>query len=397
MGNSIRRLKRALGLLQTTWSIVGITLVAVVLTEAGFRAFFAVRDRLTTAPAPDRRVLAEGYAGASWPVTHYRELALLAERWQPYVYFRQKPVQGQTINIDDDGLRATWQPSADREEPGGSRPIKLLFLGGSSLWGYGARDDHTIPSLVAKALHAKSVKVEVRNLAEIGYVSTQEVVALIKELQAGYRPDVVVFYDGVNDTTSALLEGEAGLTTNEINRRREFNLSQSPSRLAAALAGRLLVDSGSYRFAQSVRRRFANGDSAQKSSLSDESIPALAGAVVRTYEANVTLVDSLGKTYGFRPMFFWQPIAFTKPVRVAVEEEEAARYSWTKPMFDEVYARIRSSGPLQADPSFHDLSRMFAGTEALVFIDYCHTTESANALIAAEITRAVADSARPGG
>ena len=59
-----------------------------------------------------------------------------------------------------------------------------------------------------------------KNLSEIGYVSTQELVALFQELQAGYRPDVVIFYDGVNDTTSALLEREAGLTTNEVNRRR---------------------------------------------------------------------------------------------------------------------------------------------------------------------------------
>ena len=66
--------------------------------------------------------------------------------------------------------------------------------------------------------------VEVRNLSELGYVSTQEVIGLYRELQEGYRPDVVIFYDGVNDTTSAVLSGQAGVTTNEINRHDEFNL-----------------------------------------------------------------------------------------------------------------------------------------------------------------------------
>ena len=33
------------------------------LTEAGFRLIFAIRDRLTAEPSPDRRVLAEGYGG----------------------------------------------------------------------------------------------------------------------------------------------------------------------------------------------------------------------------------------------------------------------------------------------------------------------------------------------
>ena len=65
----------------------------------------------------------------------------------------------------------------------------------------------------------------------------------MRELQAGYRPDIVIFYDGVNDTTSAFLEGEAGLTTNEVNRRREFNLLQSPPRLGAALISKVAKDS----------------------------------------------------------------------------------------------------------------------------------------------------------
>ncbi len=106
------------------------------------------------------------------------------------------------------------------------------MLGGSSLWGFGARDDQTIPSLLARNLDQRGWRVELKNLSEIGYVSTQELIALVRELQAGYRPDVVIFYDGVNDTTSALLEGEAGLTTNEVNRRQEFNLLQSPARLS---------------------------------------------------------------------------------------------------------------------------------------------------------------------
>ena len=99
---------------------------------------------------------------------------------------------------------ATWQPTArSRGVEAEQKPVKLLMLGGSSLWGFGARDDQTIPSLLARKLHERGLKVEVKNLAELGYVSTQEVIGLIRELQTGYRPDVVIFYDGVNDTTSA--------------------------------------------------------------------------------------------------------------------------------------------------------------------------------------------------
>jgi hypothetical protein len=397
MGNIIRRVKRTLASLQTAWSMVGITLVLLILMEGGFRAFFAVRDRLSVTPPPDRRVLDEGYAGATWLIEHYRELERLEERWQPYVYFRQEPFHGKTINIETTGRRATWQSlPGNRGRSGPKGSIKLLMLGGSSLWGFGARDDQTIPSIVGRELGRRGYGVEIKNLAEIGYTSTQELVALVRELQSGYRPQFVVFYDGVNDTTSAFLEGEAGLTTNERNRRNEFNLLQSPGRLALALARKLLADSGSHRFAQAAARKLGFSARTSPKPLAGESMAALAESAVRTYEANITIVESLGKSYGFQPVFFWQPTVFTKPVLVAFEREEAANYGWSEPMFQEVFGRIHSSAALKSDGAFHDLSGIFADTEGLVFIDYCHTTETANLPIALEIVRSLLAAVEPG-
>jgi lysophospholipase L1-like esterase len=382
MGKALRRFKGAMARLATGWSILGITLVLLLLVEAGFRLIFAVRDRLTAVPVPDPRVVAEGYGGAAWPVVHYRELEHLQERWQPYAYFRQKPFRGETITIDNDGRRATWQSSMRAEGRSNRRSIKLLTLGGSSLWGFGARDDETIPSLLARSLHEKGWRVELKNLAEIGYVSTQEVIALTGELAAGYRPDLVIFYDGVNDTTSALLEGEPGVTTNEVNRRHEFNLLQSPARLATGLAAKLVKDSGSYRFAQTVRRRLDGGITPSQTAPNTFKVPDVPEGVVHHYEANIALVEALAKSFGFRPLFFWQPTVFTKPVLVPSERDEARRFTWAEPFMNEVYGLIKSSPKLNTDPAFHDLSTIFDHTESLVFIDYCHTTETANAQIA---------------
>jgi lysophospholipase L1-like esterase len=389
MGKALRRLKDVLGRLQTTWSILGITLVALLLVEGGFRLVFAVRDRLTAVPVPDPRVVAEGYGGAAWPVVHYRELERLQERWQPYVYFRQKPFRGETIAIDNDGLRATWQSSLRAADRGARRSVKILTLGGSSLWGFGARDDQTIPSLLARSLDEKGWSVELKNLAEIGYVSTQEVIALTRELQSGYRPDLVILYDGVNDTTSALLEGEPGLTTNEVNRRQEFNLSQSPARLTVALASKLVRDSGSYRFAQMVRRRLDGEKSSAQTAPVAFKVPDVADGVVRHYEDNVALVETLAKSFGFRALFFWQPTVFTKPVLVPVEREEARRYAWAESFMGDVYSSVRSSPKLKSNTAFRDLSTIFDGTEGLVFIDYCHTTEAANVRIASAMAATV--------
>ncbi len=396
MGSTFLRLRRSVRFLRTGWSILGITVVLLLLTEAGFRLAFALKDRLGNQQRPERRVLSEGYGGATWPIQHYRELELIEDRWQPYVYFRQKPFRGQTITVGPDGLRTTWQPppaSGDESLPRRAE-IKLLMLGGSSLWGFGARDLQSIPSLVARTLYERGWRVELKNLAELGYVSSQEFVALFRELQAGYRPDVVVFYDGVNDTTSALLEGAAGLSTNESHRRTEFNLSQSPIRLAGLLSAKLLKDSGSYRFAQAVRRRLAGETAATGTAPSPEAIRELSAAVVHCYQANVGFVEVLGRSFGFRPLFYWQPSVFSKVVLVPVEQEEAARYAWAEPMFREVHSRISASSTLRSDPAFRDLSGIFGDSRNLVFIDYCHTTESANLRIAAAIVEDVVEALR---
>ncbi len=390
MGKALARFKRVLKSLQTAWSILGVTLVVLLLAESGLRLTFALRDRLNAPDNPDRQILAEGYGGAAWPTDHYREIESLEERWQPYVYFRPKPFQGSTVTIGSDGLRATWQPPAPAGGPAGQKPVKLLMLGGSSLWGFGSRDDQTIPSLLARKLHERGLQAEVRNLSELGYVSTQEVIGLMRELQSGYRPDVVIFYDGVNDTSSAVLAGEAGLTTNEINRRREFNLLQSPGRLAVTLAGKLLADSGSLRLARAVKSRLGLFVARSSSPLPDETMHRLAGDVADRYVANVKLVETLAHGYGFRPIFFWQPIIFTKPELTSAERAEAQKYAWTEPAFRAVYDKIRASNALQTDPAFHNMSDIFADQKGLVFIDYCHTTESANVRIASQMAEAVA-------
>jgi lysophospholipase L1-like esterase len=286
----------------------------------------------------------------------------------------------------------TWQPPLERGGPAGTAtaaaaPAKILLLGGSSLWGFGARDDETIPSQLGRILHERGWRVEIKNLSTIGYVSTQELIALVRELQAGYRPDVVVFYDGVNDTASALLEGEAGLTTNEINRRREFNLLHSPGRLILALTAKLVTDSASYRLVRGVRARLGGINQADARRRSVETVSLLADQVVSRYEANLGLVESLGRAFGFRALFFWQPNVFTKAALVALEREQAASYAWAEPMFRAVQTRIRASARLKADSAFRDYSAIFDDSQGLIFIDYCHTTEAANARIA----RAIAD------
>jgi homoserine trans-succinylase len=52
-------------------------------------------------------------------------------------------------------------------------------------------------------------------------------ILLIRELQRGCRPQIVIFYDGYNDTFSAFQSRIAGIPLNEHNRVAEFTILQS--------------------------------------------------------------------------------------------------------------------------------------------------------------------------
>jgi lysophospholipase L1-like esterase len=377
--------------------ILGLTLIAGLLMEGILQVGFAFKDWLRPLPIVDPRLLQSGYAGASWPIQHQRELEQLDARWEPFVYFRQRAFAGQTITIDDRGRRQIWSsagsPRESTDDPrGGSatetealKKPRLLLLGGSALWGFGARDEFTIPSLLAKELHARGIDVEIDNLAEIGYVNTQEIIALQRQIEAGEQPDLVVFYDGVNDTTSALLEGEAGVSTNEVNRRHEFNIRQSPLRLTGALIRKLVHDSASFRLADALGQRLTGHSAAIRVESSAGRIETLAEDVVRRYIANLRLVEGLGRSHGFRAWFFWQPVVFDKQPRTTFEQDELAKLAWAEPMFNRVYSKVRGSNELENNRAFLDLSKIFHDDPETRFIDYCHTTETANAQLAASM------------
>ena len=110
----------------------------------------------------------------------------------------------------------------------------------------------------------RCVSSAVTNFGETGYVSTQNLIALMLELRAGRRPDVVVFYDGVNDTYSAYSQQRAGLPHNESESGRRV---QPVDRAGLTRQGRVFVGEMSRRLAvldltKRVLRRVGLGDSA---------------------------------------------------------------------------------------------------------------------------------------
>lgn len=112
--------------------------------------------------------------------------------YKSYVGWRRLPFKGKTLNIDNTGVRKTVQKNL----PNDSLPI-VVFLGGSTMWGMGSADHHTIPSQFAGKINGRC---KVYNYGESGYNAYQSLQYLQLKIINGFKPSIVITYDGTNNT-----------------------------------------------------------------------------------------------------------------------------------------------------------------------------------------------------
>ena len=83
------------------------------------------------------------------------------------------------------------------------------------MWGTGSPDWGTIPANLQKVLNKlRQGPVCVTNFAESAYVSTQDIIMLLLQLQSGNIPDLVLFYDIAGDIPAAYQSGRPGVHAN---------------------------------------------------------------------------------------------------------------------------------------------------------------------------------------
>ncbi len=369
------------------WTILGIVLIPIILFELSAQVFLLIYE--TNAEPVSR--FERCYENVAWVKKLHQEETAVRYQWHPYIYWRGQPVKGEFVNIDERGLRQTRNKS--NTEIDAPRKIKIFMFGGSTMWGTGARDGYTIPSHLATLLtKTNGLAVEVTNFGQGGYVSTQEHIALLRELQSGNIPDLVIFYDGVNDVLSAIQMHRAGQPNNEINRFREFNLLYEFRKgdLYRAAALRFINDLATMRILRAIYRKLAPSRLPQDvvSKLNSE----LMNDVLQQYIFNLERINALGKEFGFQVLFYWQPIVFTKDTLSLYEKAEAQNtvenYHFTG-FYLETYKTVRNSSQLANMANFHNISDIFDRHSETIFIDFCHVVEDGNKIIAERMAEEV--------
>jgi lysophospholipase L1-like esterase len=356
------------GLLRDLWVGLGVALILLWAGDQLLRVLLPEADEARVvegARAPDR-TLADAFESRAAAEAYWAEHETARHtRWQPWVYWRRLPHQGEWINVDANGFRVT-PLTGTTDTTRTLRPaMRVWVFGGSLVWGTGVRDADTIPALLAAALATRHPDhaIEVANFGESGYVSQQSLAAFQSALRcAGPRPDAVVFIDGVNDVYAAFQSGRAGLSQNEANRVREFNSSRQLPKQLAAWGARL----------EGWQRLLA----ASLPPLPDTT--ALAGEVVRVYQANVAQARALAAAQGIGVLHVWQPHLFAKVTRSAYEagqhDSSHARHRALQLAADAALREI-------ADPQLLDASLLFAAEPTPRFIDFVHLGRAGNAAL----------------
>jgi hypothetical protein len=263
-------------------------------------------------------------ANHAWPPEYFTELSAVSLRWHPYCYWLGGPLAGEYVNIEKNGLRRTWHGGVT----GNGRPVRHIFMfGGSALWGIGAPDDDTISSALTKILTKQRISAEIVNFGQVGYVSTQELILLFEQLRNGNTPDLVVFYDGFNDTASAFQNGVAGITENEVNREQEFNSfnSEVPGKRRVLYREAFVTfirHLAIVKLAEAIFRRTCRNCKPLIQPQTPDWTPFAPHpvstaknqpqAVIDMYLANVRLIAKAGQQLGFRSLFYWQPVLYLR-------------------------------------------------------------------------------------
>jgi lysophospholipase L1-like esterase len=340
----------------------------------------------------DPRSRADGYGNAEWAVEYYKEEnSRPLYKWHSYIYWRPAPFKGKYTNIDEEGLRQTWNGVVNTGFSETKSP-RIFMFGGSTMLGAGARDEETIPSFLAKTLTQEyGLNVKVRNFGTGGYVSTQEVIALLRELQRGNIPDLIIFYDGSNDIYSTFQNnGVGGIPQNESNREREFNLLR-PEMMRRLYKETLLAtftNSSTYQVASSLVRRITGRDLSLEWNASVYPHPdQVTREVVPVYSWNVALVKSIGEAQGFKSLFYWQPLIWNKDKPTPYEQKLLEEQKSMAPYYVGATNAVRAH--LSAIDEFHDISGVFSGDPKPYFIDSTHITGAGNEIVARRMLKDV--------
>jgi hypothetical protein len=312
-----------------------------------------------------------------------RYIQIQSESWRqsdtiysPFVEFRMTPYKGRYFNITEDGYRPNGAEPQDLAAPG----PKVFLYGGSTAMGIGVADDETIAAYAQAALKAAGrADIQVFNFGVVSYFSTQERIALERQLTAGQKPDVAVFVDGLNDFYYCTVPDVSAWN------ERLIQLTRARSRMPLGLE--LAHRSNVVQLAKHL-----GGD---KSVMVREwgsfcETETDVDKVIRRLDANRRMIDATAERMGFKALFVQQPVptySYDNRKRPFPVKEEALGYHMNSARGYPRMADMKDKGQLW-DHGLLWLAEL-EPAEGNAYIDTIHYSPRFNKAIGERIAQAI--------
>jgi len=342
---------------------------------------------------------------------------LILDRWAA---FRNNPrYERNGVQINGAGFRRRSAVPVDKPP----KTVRIFILGGSVAYGaptlYPELDQqpavdnrHTIDSYLERKLNSTfpARHWEVINAAVKGYEIRQELAEYLSVLEV-YRPDYLLFIDGVNDIFEMLNSQDGYGSYKNAGFEEEFNGLTAPRLMSLRLMWstwllnrsslyRLVWERVSERNRIAARKKRAREAEAKMRSgqggltaVEQARIDFAVGLLDR-YIHPIRQIDRLTAIEGTKAIFVLQPAMPLTRKSLSANEERQWNY-WLKlgglffaRGFQKLYPLLSPQLAASAqteDYHFLDLTAVFDGLKIQTFTDYCHLTPAGNEAIATAI------------
>lgn len=291
-------------------------------------------------------------------------------QYEPFVGWRTLPFKGKTTQISPDGLR-THDPQGSDD----NRRRVVRFFGGSTMWGEGSDDQHTIPAL----FNALNTEYKVYNHGQLAYNTRQELDNLISVYAKEQKTDLVIFYDGVNDAAFLCPKVIKDLPAHRLVPMYREKLYTGKFTIVKELASKIFVED-ILKLIQKLTYRPTPENSPYDCVSNPEKAEAIAEMMIKNWEMAHEIVTNRNGQF----IAVLQPAAFIGNPRTDHLELDAELGK----NFQKIYSLLRKKIAERNHPWIVDLTGKFDGNE-YIFIDFCHVSPNGNEIIAREISNVV--------
>lgn len=317
--------------------------------------------------------LLPNYENVQWAGQYFEDQRSLSTRYADFTVWEFNALETPTINIDDDGHRYTVIPE-------GAQESELWMFGGSTMYGTGSDDAHTLPSLLAEQLGVKAV-----NNGGSGYIARQSISRLIREYKARSEEDdgnrTIIFLDGINDVYTKCRTENIDLVT---ARQGSIRQSLEDSSRNEEVAFRDLLGPAELLFDRISRRLKPDPSLSPEDLYVCDDDAYRAEQVAKALVADWKAAQSIAEGYGDSFVAVLQPVLFLSDTRADhLFSELSPFYAELTEQYKSVYPLVRSV-VRASGVRFEDLTDVFDRDE-YIYIDPYHVSPNGNEYMAREL------------